>query len=125
MINREDALKLISVYGRAWETRDPELIATIFNDDATYNDPKEPLNVGISAIKEYWKSKVIGEQDEIKFELKNLWIDGDYVIAEWNAKFKDIKRNLQIDMNEVAIFLVENGRFSSLREYYKSVKTPL
>jgi len=125
MISRENALKLIKTYGQAWETKDSELIATIFNEDAIYFDPKEPLNIGIGAIKEYWKNKVIGEQDEIKFELKNLWIDGNYVIAEWNAKFKDIKRNLLIDMNEVAIFLVKNGKFSSLREYYKSIKIPL
>lgn len=125
MISREDAIKLIETYGKAWETKDSELIATIFNDDATYNDPKEPLNVGVEAIKEYWKYKVIGEQDEIKFELKNVWIDGNNVIAEWRAVFKDIKRKLLIDMNEVAIFTVKDGKFSSLREYYKSTKTTL
>ena len=124
MITKKEAIKLINIYGKAWETKNPELIVTIFTDGATYNDPKEPLNVGRDAIKEYWKYKVIGEQDDIKFELKNIWIDGDNVIAEWHATFKDIKRNLLIDMNEVAIFTIKDGKFSSLREYYKSVKTP-
>jgi ketosteroid isomerase-like protein len=124
-MTREEALILLETYGKAWETKDPELIATIFTPDAIYNDPKEPENIGLEAIKEYWNYKVIGEQDDIKFNLRNVWVDGDTVIAEWQASFKDIKRNLFIDMTEVAIFTVKNGKFSSLREYYKSVKTPL
>ena len=124
-MTHSEAKKLIEIYGRAWETKDPELICTIFSDDATYHDPKEPENIGIDAIREYWKYKVIGEQDDIKFDLRNLWVDGDTVIAEWHATFKDIKRNLFIDMTEVAIFAVKGDKFGSLREYYKSVKTPL
>ena len=59
-----------------------------------------------------------------RFELKNIWIDGDTVIAEWHATFKDVNRNLNIDMLETAIFTVRDGKFSSLREYYKSIDTP-
>jgi ketosteroid isomerase-like protein len=55
-----------------WETRDPELIITIFTEEATYNDPKEPENFGRNAIKKYWETKVIGEQEDIKFTLLNL-----------------------------------------------------
>lgn len=123
-MTKEEAINLINIYGKAWETQDPELIATIFTEDATYNDPKEKENIGISEIKEYWKYKVIGEQKDIKFELKNVWIDSDTVIAEWHATFKDIKRNLNIDMMETAIFTVKENKFSALREYYKAIKTP-
>lgn len=124
-MNKEKALELLYIYGKAWETRDPELIVTIFTEEATYNDPKEAENIGRDAIKEYWKYKVIGEQEDIKFTLKHAWLDGDTVIAEWHATFKDIKRNLFIEMDEVAIFTVKDDKFSSLREYYKTVKTPL
>jgi len=123
-MNKEEATKLINLYGKAWETQDIELISTLFTEDATYNDPKELENIGLNAIKEYWKYKVIGEQKDIKFELKNVWIDGDVVIAEWHATFKDIKRSLNIDMLETAIFTVKDDKFSSLREYYKTIKTP-
>lgn len=124
-MNKEEAIKLIEIYGKAWETRDPELIITIFTEEATYNDPKEPENIGRDAIKKYWETKVIGEQEDIKFNLLNVWVDENTVIAEWHATFKDIKRNLFIDMTEVAIFGVKDGKFSSLREYYKSVKTEI
>ena len=124
-MTKEEAIKLIEIYGRAWETRDPELIITLFTEEATYNDPKEPENIGRDAIKKYWETKVIGEQEDIKFKLLHVWVDGETVIAEWFATFKDIKRNLYIEMTEVAIFAVKEGKFSSLREYYKSVKTEL
>jgi uncharacterized protein (TIGR02246 family) len=124
-MKKEEAQRLIQIYGEAWETRDPELIASIFTEDATYNDPKEPLNIGRDAIKQYWISKVIGQQTDIKFNVKNIWVDGDVVIAEWHATFKDTVRNLLIEMDEVAIFGTKDGKFSSLREYYKTVKTAL
>ncbi|OHA78509.1 MAG: hypothetical protein A2V96_02710 [Candidatus Yonathbacteria bacterium RBG_16_43_6] len=124
-MTKEEATKLIEIYGKAWETKDPELIITIFTEDATYDDPKEPVNNGRDAIHKYWISKVIGEQDDIHFHLRNIWIDGKNVIAEWDAEFIDTKRNLRIEMSEVAIFGTREGKFSSLREYYKTIKTPL
>ncbi len=119
------ALELIEIYGRAWVTRDPDLIVSIFTEDATYNDPREPENIGREAIRAYWISKVVGEQTDISFNLKNLWVDGEFVIAEWFAEFTDTKRNLRIKIQEVAIFTTREDKFSSLREYYKSEKSAL
>ncbi|MDP3729718.1 MAG: nuclear transport factor 2 family protein [bacterium] len=124
-MTKNEALKLLTIYGKAWVTRDPDLIITIFTEDANYNDPHEPENIGREAIRIYWKNKVIGEQTDITFDLKNVWVDGDVVIAEWRATFKDIKRNLHINLKEIAVFTVKDGKFSSLREYYKSTKTPI
>ncbi len=124
-LSKQQATKLLQIYGKAWEEQDADLILTIFTEDATYNDPKETLNQGHKAIRDYWVMKVIGEQKDIQFKLLNVWIDGETIIAEWNAKFIDTKRNLHLDMNEVAVFGTRDGKFSSLREYYKSKKTPL
>lgn len=124
-MTHEEATKLIEVYGRAWETKDLELISSIFTDDVVYNDPREQENQGIEAVRNYWRYKVIEGQEDIKFEIKNVWVDGDVVIALWHANFKDTKRMLLIDMEEVAILTVRDGKFSSLKEYYKDVKTPI
>ncbi len=124
-MTKEEAIKLLNVYGEAWVKRDPDLIVTIFTEDASYNDPHEPENTGREAIRAYWVSKVVGEQKDITFDLKNVWIDGNTVIAEWYATFIDIKRKLHIDLKEIAVFSVQGNKFSSLREYYKSVKTSL
>ncbi len=124
-MNKSDAQKLIETYGQAWITRDPELIVSIFTEDATYNDPHEPENIGREAIRAYWVSKVIGEQKNISFSIKNVWVDENVVVAEWHADFDDTKRNLRISMDEVAIFTVQGEKFSSLREFYKTTKVPL
>lgn len=124
-MNKDEALKLLTIYGQAWVTQDPDLIVSIFTEDATYNDPSEPENIGREAIRAYWMRKVIGEQSNITFELKNVWQDGEVVIAEWYAGFDDIKRSLKVKLQEVAIFTVRNGKFSSLREYYKSELSPI
>lgn len=105
--------------------QDSDMILTIFTPDAIYNDPKEPENHGHDGIRAYWINKVIGEQKDIKFKLLNVWVDKNEVIAEWDAEFIDIKRNLLINLREVAIFTIKDGKFGSLREYYKSTKTPL
>lgn len=121
----EEAKNLIAIYGQAWMERDAEKILTVFTPDATYFDPREGTQVGHEGIRNYWNFKVLNNQKDIHFTLLHTWIDGDTVLAEWNAKFIDIERNLHIDMTEVAIFGVRGDKFSSLREYYYSVKTPV
>mgnify|MGYP001609924269 CR=1 FL=1 len=121
----DEAKRLLDIYGEAWMKRDPELILTIFTPHALYNDPAEPENYGHDEIRSYWINKVVDKQRNIKFKLLNIWIDRDEVLAEWDAEFDDVERNLHIKMREVAIFGVKNGKFSSLREYYKTTKTPL
>lgn len=121
----EQAIALLSQYGKAWTTQDANLITEIFTADATYFDPGEGEFHGHAGIKKYWEEKVIGSQKDIAFKLLNTWVDGDAVIAEWDASFIDTKRNLRIIMREVAIFTVKEGKFSSLREYYESKKQPL
>ena len=50
-MTKETATKLLTIYGEAWEKRDADLILTIFTEDASYNDPKEPENFGHAGIK--------------------------------------------------------------------------
>lgn len=124
-MEKQQAIDLITLYGAAWVERNPEKILQVFTPDATYFDPREGEQVGYEGIREYWKTKVLGSQKDITFRLLNVWVDESTVIAEWNATFVDTKRNLAIDMTEVAIFGVKDGKFGSLREYYRSEKIPV
>lgn len=124
-MTHEQATKLIDIYGQAWMNQDVDLILSIFTREATYFDPAEGVVQGHAGIKNYWQTKVLDSQRNIHFKLLHLWVDNDTVVAEWEASFNDIKRNLHIDMVEVAIFDCDGDKFSSLREYYRSVKRPL
>lgn len=124
-MTKEKARELIHRYGEAWVTQNLELVLSIFTTEAIYHDPHEPKALGREGIKSYWKRKIIGEQRDISFKLLNLWTENDIVVAEWEAEFIDTKRNVRIQLKEVAICTTENDKFSSLREYYSSKKTPL
>ncbi len=124
-MTKEQATSLIETYKKAWITQDPELILSMFTPDATFNDPSESAAVGHEGIRQYWTSKVVEGQKDISFTLKNVWVDGNTVVAEWDASFVDTVRNLKISLSSVGIFTVAGDKFCASREYYKSTKTAL
>ena len=85
-ISRQDALDVIDVYIRAWETQDPNLIVTIFTPAATYHERvlQAPIP-GREAIRQYWETKVVKEQSNISCKLLKLYLDGDTAIADRGA----------------------------------------
>jgi len=120
-LTREHVLGVIGVYIDAWENQDPDLITTIFTEDATYHERvmEDPIP-GRDAIRAYWESKVVSAQANIKCELLNFYLDGDTAIAEWEAGFDDIVRGVRKRMQEIAVLRFKGGLIASLREYWSS-----
>lgn len=118
-----DVRGTIDTYLRAWMQQDPELIVTIFTDDATYHERvlEEPVR-GRAGIRDYWQAKVVDGQADIDARLLNLYTatDGDTVIAEWEATFDDRVQGVRKRMREVAILEFAGERIASLREYWAS-----
>ncbi|KLO27901.1 hypothetical protein ABW16_15165 [Mycolicibacter heraklionensis] len=118
-----DVRTTIDTYLRAWTLQDPELITTIFTDDATYHERvlNEPIRTR-AGIRDYWQSKVVQGQANIDARLLNLYTatDGTTVIAEWEATFDDRVQNVRKRMREVAILEFAGERIVSLREYWAS-----
>ncbi|GFG74521.1 nuclear transport factor 2 family protein [Mycobacterium botniense] len=118
-----DTRKTIETYLRAWMTQDPDLIVTIFTDDATYHERvlQEPIRTR-AGIRNYWQTKVVQEQANIEAHLINLYSadDGTTVIAEWEAIFDDLVQGQRKRMREVAILEFEGEQIASLREYWAS-----
>lgn len=121
MVSREIVENVLKIYEDAWVNQDPEKILTIFAENATYHERvlEKPL-VGHDEIKQYWQSKVVEEQSDIKFKLLNIYIDGDTAIAEWDASFFNKNENKRIHIQEVAIIEFSGDRIRSLREYWHS-----
>jgi uncharacterized protein (TIGR02246 family) len=120
-LTRQEARAVLDTYIRAWETQDPGLIVTIFTEDATYHErvlgnPIPDRN----AIREYWQSKVVESQANLKVQLLNVYLDGETVIAEWLAEFDDLAQGIRKRMREIAVLVFEDGLVSSLREYWAS-----
>ncbi|MEZ0381630.1 MULTISPECIES: nuclear transport factor 2 family protein [Mycobacteriaceae] len=118
-----DVRATIDTYLRAWMQQDPDLIVTIFTDDATYHERvlQEPIRTR-AGIRDYWQTKVVEGQADIDARLLNLYraTDGTTVIAEWQATFDDRVQGQRKRMREVAILEFAGEQIASLREYWAS-----
>jgi hypothetical protein len=120
-LTRQEAREVLDVYIRAWETQDPGLIVTIFTESATYHERvlQNPIP-DREAIRRYWQSKVVQGQANITCELLSLYLDGETVIAEWEAEFDDVGQGVRKRMREIAVLVFEGNLIASLREYWAS-----
>ena len=121
MVDEKTVKKIIKTYEEAWVGQDIDKILSIFHKGAIYHERvlEEPFR-GHKEIGEYWKTKVVKEQSDIKFKLLNYYICGDVVIAEWDASFYSNIENARIHIKEVAIIEIEDHKIKSLREYWHS-----
>lgn len=121
-LSKQDVLKVIGVYIKAWEMQDPDLIVTIFTPDATYHERvmEDVTIAGQEAIRHYWETKVVQDQANITCCLLSVYLDGDTAIAEWFAEFDDVAQGVRKRMQEIAVLRFEGRRIASLREYWSS-----
>jgi SnoaL-like domain len=120
-LTRQHVREVLDTYIRAWETQDPGLIVTIFTSEATYHERvlADPIP-DREAIREYWETKVVRDQANIRCTLLNFYVDGDTAIAEWVAQFDDLAQGVRKRMREVAILEFDGPLIASLREYWAS-----
>lgn len=120
-LTEEHVRAVIATYIEAWVEKDPELILTIFTEQATYHERvfDEPIRTH-AGIRSYWQQKVVESQDHISCQLLALFIDGTTAVAEWEAEFDDLAQGVRKRMREVAILSFEGPRIAALREYWSS-----
>ncbi|MBN2051998.1 nuclear transport factor 2 family protein [Candidatus Woesearchaeota archaeon] len=121
MVGKKIVAKILKTYEEAWVEQDISKILSIFAKDGIYHERvlEKPFK-GHKGIRKYWQSKVVEEQSNIKFQLLNYYIDGNTVIAEWEASFYSNIENAKLHMKEVAILEIEKNKIKSLREYWHS-----
>jgi hypothetical protein len=122
-LTKDQVSEVIDTYIKAWQEQRPDLIVTIFTEDATYHE--RVLGAPIpdrAAIRRYWETKVVKSQANITCKLLSLYLcdDGCTVIAEWEAEFDDLAKGERKRMREIAVLTFEGGLISSLREYWAS-----
>ena len=122
-LTRERAQEVLATYIEAWETQDPELICTIFTENATYHERvlRDPIP-DREAIRKYWETKVGRDQANIRCHLITFYVDPgrDTLIAEWDAWFDDVAQGVRKHMREIAVMEFCGPWVVSLREYWAS-----
>ncbi len=121
-LTKEAVAGVVDVYIRAWVGQDPDLITTVFTEDATYHERvmDDPVILGHDGIRAYWRSKVVESQAHISCQLLSLYLDGTTAIAEWEAEFDDVAEGVRKRMREVAILEFRGDRIEHLREYWST-----
>ncbi|WP_433567442.1 nuclear transport factor 2 family protein [Nocardia sp. CA-151230] len=120
-LTKQHVRDVVDIYIRAWTKQDPDLILSIFTEDATYHERVlgEPI-ANQDGIRDYWQSKVVESQANIECELLSLYVDGETAIVEWEARFDDLVRGIRKRMREVALLEFDGALIRSLREYWTS-----
>lgn len=119
-MTREDLDSWLSDYARAWETRDAELVATLFTEDATYQETPfvEPLRGG-AAIRAYWERAVVHHQEQVRFGYGVLSLDGATAIAHWHASFVRVTTKSAVKLDGVFLLTFDDQRrCHTLREWW-------
>jgi hypothetical protein len=120
-LSRQHVRDLVGTYIRAWVEQDPDLILSIFTEQATYHERvfEEPIR-SHEGIRAYWQHKVVESQARVSCDLLNLYLDTDTAIVEWETEFDDLAQGVRKRMREVAILVFEGQLIASLREYWAS-----
>ena len=106
-------------YGTAWKTRDAELAASLFTEDATYHEnPFEAAMKGRAALRDYW-TRVTADQRDIEFRSAPIVESGSTAVAEWSARFRVESSGATIELEGVFVLEFDDaGLCRSLREWW-------
>jgi ketosteroid isomerase-like protein len=111
-------------YKRAWESRDPELIVTLFTPDAPYYEtPFSKPALGTEGIRRYWQEGVV-PQREVRFRYHILTVTGHQAFVRWQSHFILAAEERHLD----GIFLLSftpEGLCSELREWWHEQRREL
>ncbi len=119
-MTRDELKSWLDAYGRAWETRDPDLVVTLFAEDATYQETPfvEPMR-GRPAILAYWSEKVAAWQEQCRFGHEILAVAEDTGIAHWWASFVRVRSKSKVRLDGVFLLTFDAlGRCQTLREWW-------
>lgn len=110
----------LASYGLAWEEGDPQGVAALFTDQATYYvTPFDKPISGSDAIQEYWRSSTHSKQQDISFSYRIISVWRNKGIAHWQASFlrPDSKELVELDGILLAEF-DETGLCTEFKEWW-------
>ena len=118
-ITADDLKRWLETYGRAWETRDADLAASLFAPDAAYREtPFADAFAGRGGIRDYW-SRVTADQSDIRFAFEIVSANGNIGVAQWSSRFRTISGGAAVELNGVFVLEFDGAdTVRSLREWW-------
>jgi ketosteroid isomerase-like protein len=108
-------------YRRAWERADPDAVAALFTEDASYrSQPLLPAHAGRDGIRHYW-SRVTSDQLAEEVRWGGPLIDGSRVGVEWWTALANIDGSESTVAGVLLLRFDGDGLCTDLRECWNEV----
>ena len=120
-LTRETATTWLRAYVRAWETYDPDAVADLFSDDASYSyfPFDEPIRGRLAIVASWLEGKDPAGTYEARYE--PVAIDGNLAVAQGRSRYFRDASKTELVREYDNVFLIEfddDGRCRSFREWY-------
>lgn len=96
---------------------DARRMLSLYADSIESQEVGEQPTYGIDALRrklERWNKRVSNQ----RWHARNLWVDGQTVIVEWEAHLTVKPGNKKVVLHEIAIHEIRNGEIVRERFYY-------
>jgi ketosteroid isomerase-like protein len=85
-MDREEVMRWVDSYERAWRSRDVDAVAELFGDDAHYRrSPYEPDDVGHAAIRDFW----VDDEPVFSMKARPIAVEGDTAVVRVDVAYGD------------------------------------
>ena len=124
-MTEHDVHDWLDAYGRAWVDGDPNAVAALFTETASYRETPfdDPIR-GEHAIREYWQQGAAEGQEDVEFASQVWAVAGDTAIAGWQARFtrKATGARVELDGTFRLVFSSEQSplQCTALEEWWHS-----
>lgn len=116
--NREAFGALIEQFGAGWMACDPQRMAEVFTDDATFVPDAFGANVvGKAAIAKYWDTLPY-EQSDVAFRFGEVYVRGPWFATEFKCTFRRRRTGKPVDVRGAFFCETKDGRISEMRMYW-------
>lgn len=113
-------------FGRAWETRDPELAAALFSEEGSYRETPfaEPLT-GADQIRAHWSSLPRARED-IEFTYEILAATESWGIAHWRGSYTLVEPEMRVEIDGILLIALDaEGACRDFREWSNRHEGPI
>ncbi len=112
-MNREDVMRWVREYERAWRTDDVGAVRTLFTDDAAYRaSPYEPSEIGHEAIEAFWLDDT-GRAFSMGANV--VAVDGDVAVVRVDVDYRTPKEQEYRDL--WILRFATDGRVADFEEW--------
>jgi ketosteroid isomerase-like protein len=112
-MRRDEVMRWVDGYERAWRARDLDAVEALFTDQARYRfSPYEESKVGHAAIKGFWQ-----DDDDVVFAMtaSPVAVDGDTAVVRVEVRYGDPVRQEYRDL--WVLRFADDGRVEDFEEW--------